>query len=247
MPANYAGAWRVSYLNEECISRHCYGMLGLESHVDLRLTQMGDRVAGVVPGSAGYTDVAGTVTPDGRLALTGRSTPSGSGARGLVVDRLELQLDAATGLRGYLRMLTEYGGEASAYNGGSGGSITRGRSAPLNSTFAGTWQGYYDTVSCAPGPNCLLDRIGEFEVVLDQSGARLTGVVTVRGSTTASVSGTTYGNQAHLSGDGGGFEVRDFQMQRDTPGRMSGTLTLHVRGSTVELALVRVGRLNDEL
>lgn len=247
LPASFAGAWRVTFRNDECISRHCFGMLGRESQVDLRLTQMGDRVSGVVSGTGGCTDVTGTVGPDGRLTLAGRSTPGSYSAAGLVVDRLELQPDAVHGLRGYVRLLSEYDGETSAYNGGSGGPITFGRNAPLNSTFAGTWKGYYDTVACSPGPSCLTERKGEFELVLEQHTSGLEGRVTVRLNSSAGVSGTAHGDLAQLTGDGSAFAVRNFHVQHDAVGRLSGTLVLHSQGLSMELALVRVGRIIDEL
>ena len=114
LPANYAGAWRITFTREECISRHCYSTLGQPAQVDLRLTQIGDRVAGIIPGSTGFTDVAGTVTPDGRLSLSGQSTPGGFSTPGLTVDRLELELDGANGVRGYVRLTSWYEGDQSA-------------------------------------------------------------------------------------------------------------------------------------
>ncbi len=245
--ASYAGAWRVTYRNEECISRHCFSTIGQESQVNLRLTQMGDHVSGVVSGPSGYTDVSGTVAPDGRLALSGRSTPGGYSTPGLMVDRLELERDAVTGLRGYVRLLSEYDGETSAYNGGAGGSITRGRNAPLTDTFAGTWQGYYDMTSCAPGPTCVMERKGEFELVLEQRGTGLSGSLSVRLQPALAVSGTHDGTSAALAGGGADLAVSDLRLQRDQAGRLAGTLTLESRGVAMTLTLVRVGRLTDEL
>ena len=247
LQAGYAGAWQVAYRTEECISRHCFSMLGQESRVDLRLTQIGDRVSGMISGTFGYTNVSGTVAPDGRLALSGRSTPGGSGAPGTVVDRLELERDATTGLRGYVRLLSEYDGEASAYNGGSGGAITRGRSAPLTDTFAGTWLGYYDTTSCGPGTFCAIDRTGEFELVLEQRGTSVAGTLNVRLLPALAVSGAADGARAQLAGSSSELAVSDVRLERDPTGRLSGTLTLHSRGATMALTLVRVGRLTDEL
>jgi hypothetical protein len=246
-PASYAGAWQVTYRHEECISRHCYSLLGQEAQVDLRLTQSGSRVSGVVSGAFGYTDVSGTVAPDGRLALSGRSTPGGYSAPGLVADRLELERDPATGLRGYVRLLSAYDGETSAYNGGSGATRPRVIEPPLSDTFAGTWQGYYDLASCAPEPTCVMERKGEFELVLGQRGAEVSGTLSVRLQPAIVVSGTAEGTRAELAGGSADVAVSNLRLQRDQTGRLTGTLTLRSRGVAMTLTLVRVGRLNDEL
>jgi len=244
---SYAGAWQVTYRNDECISRHCFSTIGQESRVDLRLTQAGDRVAGVISSTLGYTDVSGTIAPDGRLSLSGRSTPGGYSTPGLVADRLELERDSSSGLRGYVRLLREYEGDTSAYNSGSGGVITRGRNAPLNDTFAGTWQGYYDMTSCGPGASCAIERRGEFELVLEQRGTSVAGTLSVRLLPPLAVLGTFDGIRAQLAGNSADLAVSDLRIQRDQTGRLSGTLTLHSRGATMALTLVRVGRLTDEL
>jgi len=246
LPANYAGAWRITFTREECLSRHCYSTLGQPAQVDLRLTQIGDRVAGIIPGSTGFTNVAGTVTPDGRLSLSGQSTPGGFSTPGLTVDRLELELDGANGVRGYVRLTSWYEGDQSAYNGGAGGSITAGSRAPLAGTFDGQWMGYFHTVSCTPGPYCLLERKGELELTLEQRGPGLNGVLKVRFTSSAPVTGTTEGSHAQLTGDGPDFEVHEFRVTRDAVGRLTGSLMLRSRASAMELTLVRVGRLSDE-
>lgn len=215
--------------------------------MDLRLTQMGDRVTGIIPGSNGFTDVSGTVTPDGRLSLRGQSTPGGYSTPGLTVERLELEIDAVNGLRGYVRLMSWYEGDTSAYNGGVGGTITGGRRAPLAVTFGGEWAGYFETVSCTPGPYCLLERKGELELTLAHGGPGLEGLLKVRFTSSAPVTGTTAGSHAQPTGGSTDFEVPEFRVTRDAVGRLSGSLVLRNRATTMELTLVRVGRLSDQL
>lgn len=246
-PASFAGAWQIAYRNDECLSRHCFSSLGQESRLDLRLTQIGDRVTGVIAGPTGYTDVTGTVTPDGRVSLGGRSTPGSYGAPGLVVDRLEFERDTASGLRGYVRLFSEYDGETSAYNGGAGGAIVRARHAALSDTFAGTWQGYYDTTDCLPGPACLTERRGELELTIADHAGGLTGTLSIRLRPPAAVSGAHDGRSARLAGAGLDYQVETLHVQRDATGRLSGTATLRSGGVVMTIALVRVGRLSDEL
>lgn len=241
--ANFAGDWHVVFHVESCIGRYCYtSQINRNETLNLRLTQIGDRVTGLVGGA----DVDGVVAPDGTLSLRGfaPAAPAATAAS-FELKQFDVRLDAERGLSGRLEYAALMSGEYSGYSSGSAGPIVSATRYPLDTTsFTGRWSGYYSMPSCAPASLCPRDTIDQAAFSLSDAGGPVTGTVTIF-PYRVSVTGQASGGSAELRGQlpWGRDHTAEIvvRVRRSPAGRLTGSVELRAsNGLVAEFALVGV-------
>jgi hypothetical protein len=190
--ANFAGAWRGSYVTTQCQGqRHCFFSLGQSHPFSLRLEQSGSHVRGVFQAGVAIP-VDGEVSNDGELSLTGTRPSPGGYSPALELTRFTARL-SPTGLAADFSYRMQYADGMMDYIGGNslvqsiGGTVAgaeHGDTTPVNS-FAGQWSGslFISDCSSVGWIGCWPEERNReygFELTLSQSGDRVTGELTTR-------------------------------------------------------------------
>lgn len=241
-PANYAGEWTVTYHVDACIGRYCYiAHINRDQALTLRLTQIGDRVAGAFLSDGLVADVEGMVDGYGRLTLTGSEASPNPYNGSLELLRFEASLDGTQGLSGSLQYQSLMPHDLSAYSTGATGPIVRAARAPLAITsFAGTWAGFFNETQCTAARYCLLDPWGDITFDLADTGGEVSGTMQFGSFLRVPVSGRASGDHVDLrpvdatAGDG-----TVARLSRSATGRITGTVTV-VQGWTTDVDLLSV-------
>ncbi|MEX2269974.1 MAG: hypothetical protein WD690_00795 [Vicinamibacterales bacterium] len=243
--SQFEGVWQIEYRIAECNGlRHCFAFNGTTRTIGLRLVAEGGGYDGVVSVSNENIDVTGTIGVDGALVLTGIRRPAIAADLEVEIKQLQLRL-LESGAAGNFDYTVK--GLVSSFfvNSRLAGPIVSaervGSISTVNAkTFTGTWKGRIAVRDCSSvgWRDCYPlepHELWNVELVLTQTGNRISGLLKAPGGVT--IEGSATGSTAQLAGAATSAApshttfttLRTATLTRDLVGRLKGTLSLEMR------------------
>lgn len=241
--ASFAGSWHGDFLITQCSGRrHCNEARGERSPFSLLLQQIGHRVEGVFQAEAFAIPVAGEVSAEGELMLSGHLASPGWYLPTIDLMRFTARRSDPKGLGAELNYRLEYPDGAPNLSSNarqqtiSGNVISAALGAPTTrSSFAGRWVGRFllTDQSTTDWLGCVPERRGEegsYQLTLTQTGDRVAGELQIcrRFDVTGTVSGATLtldpAAQQTVRSVTGLWHLRSWTMTKDAVGQVSGSM-----------------------